>query len=110
MRRNVEVRLAGNTLMEGVLRQWKEILERDPADAEARRHHDEVAREVVPRAARKDLARSFDAKVNFVRDRGDIQETESRVSRSCTGTATSCTTATAYGRRRFGRHACCTST
>ena len=36
MRRNVEVLLAGNTLMERVLRQWKEILERDPADVEAR--------------------------------------------------------------------------
>lgn len=79
MRRNIEERLAGNMLMERVLRQWVEILEQDPANAEARRHHDEVAREVVPRAARKDLARSFDAKVDFIRDQGDIQETESRV-------------------------------
>jgi hypothetical protein len=79
MRRNIEARLTHNKTMERVLRQWKEILERDPADAEARRHHDEVAREVVPRSARKELARSFDAKVDFIRDRGDIQETESRV-------------------------------
>lgn len=79
MRRNVEVELAGNTLMERVLSQWKEILEQDPANAEARRHHDEVASEVVPRAARRELAWSFDAKVDFIRDRGVIQETESRV-------------------------------
>jgi soluble cytochrome b562 len=79
MRRNVEVHLTHNKAMERVLRQWKEILERDPADAEARRHHDEVAREVVPRSARKTLAWSFDPKVDFIRDRGDIQETESRV-------------------------------
>jgi len=79
MRRNVEVRLAGNMLMERVLGQWKEILEQDPANAEARRHHDEVSNEVVPRAARRELARSFDAKVDFIRDHGDIRETESRV-------------------------------
>jgi hypothetical protein len=79
MRRNVEERLVGNMHMERVLKQWKEILERDPTNAEARRHHDEVEREVVPRATRKNLARSFDAKVDFIRDRGDIQETESRV-------------------------------
>jgi hypothetical protein len=79
MRRNVEVGLAGNRLMERVLSQWKEILEQDPANAEARRHHDEVATEVVPRAARRELARSFDAKVDFIRDHGDIRETESRV-------------------------------
>ena len=79
MRRNVEVRLAGNRLMERVLSQWREILEQDPANAEARRHHDEVATEIVPRAARKELARSFDAKVDFIRDHGDIRETESRV-------------------------------
>ena len=110
MRRNVEARLGGNVLMERVLRQWKEILEPNPADAEARRHHDEVARKVVPRAARKELARSFDAKVDFIRSRGDIQETESGSSRSCTGIATSYTIATAYGLRRSGRRACCTST
>ena len=68
MRRNIEARLTHNKTMERVLRQWKEILERDPADAEARRHRDEVAREVVPRSARKELARSFDAKVDFIRD------------------------------------------
>ena len=79
MRRNVEVELAGNMLMERVLSQWKEILEQDPANAEARRHHHEVASEVVPRAARRELARSFDAKVDFICDRGAIQETESRV-------------------------------
>ena len=38
-----------------------------------------MLREVVPKAARKDLARSFDTKVDFIQDRGDIQETESRV-------------------------------
>ena len=79
MRRNVEVRLAGNTLMERVLSQWKEILEQDPANAEARQHHDEVENEVVSRATRKELARSFDAKVDFIRDHGDVRETESRV-------------------------------
>ena len=65
--------------MERVLSQWKEILEQDPANAEARRRHGEVASEVVPRAVRRELARSFDAKVDFMRDRGDIRETESRV-------------------------------
>jgi hypothetical protein len=79
MRRNIEVRLTYNLLMERMLRRWEEILERDPADAESRRYHDEVARKVVPRAARKDLARSFDARVDFIRARGDLQETESRV-------------------------------
>jgi hypothetical protein len=79
MRRNIEVRLAGNMFMEGVLGQWKEILEQDPANAEARRHHDEVSSEVVPRTARRKLAQSFDAKVDFIRDQGDIRETESRV-------------------------------
>jgi hypothetical protein len=79
MRRNVEVRLTHNTTMERVLKKWKEILQQHPGDAEARRHHDKVAREVVPRAARKELAWSFDAKVDFIRDRGDLQETESRV-------------------------------
>jgi hypothetical protein len=79
MRRNVEVRLTHNATMERVLRKWKEILQQHPGDAEAHRHHDEVAREVVPRAARRELTRSFDAKVDFIRDRGDLQETESRV-------------------------------
>jgi hypothetical protein len=79
MRRNIEARLTYNKTMERVLRQWKEILQRDPANAEARPHHDEVATEVVPRSARKTLAGSFDPKVDFIRDRGDIQETESRI-------------------------------
>ena len=35
----------------------------------------------MSRAARRKLARSFDAKVNFIRDRGDLQETEARVLR-----------------------------
>lgn|GEM_PF-3555042 len=79
MRRSVEVRLAGNTLMERVLSQWKEILEQDPANAESRRQYGEVASEVVPKAARWKLSQKFDAKVDFIRDRSDIQETESRV-------------------------------
>lgn len=78
MRRGIEVRLAGNMFMERVLNQWKEILERDPTNAEAQRQHDEVESEVVPRATRRELARSFDAKVDFLRERGDIQETDSR--------------------------------
>jgi hypothetical protein len=79
MRRNVEVRLVYNPFMEGVLTKWKEILRQHPDDAEARRNHDEVATKVVTRAVRRDLARSFDAKVDFIRDHGDMQETESRV-------------------------------
>jgi hypothetical protein len=79
MRRSIEVRLAGNMFMERVLNQWKEILEQDPASAEARRQHDEVASEVVPRATRRVLARSFDTKVDFLRERGDIPETDSRI-------------------------------
>lgn len=79
IRRNIEARLTHIRTMEGVLRQWKEILQRDPANAEARRHHNEVAMEVVPRSVRKTLAGSFDPKVDFIRDQGDIQETESRV-------------------------------
>jgi hypothetical protein len=79
MRRNVEVRLVYNPFMEGVLMKWKEILRQHPDDARARRNHDEVATKVVTRAARRDLARSFDAKVDFIKDHGDVQETESRV-------------------------------
>jgi hypothetical protein len=79
MRRGIEVHLGGNTLMERVLNQWKEILEEDPSNAHARQQHDEVASEVVPRATRKELARSFDAKVGFLRQRGDIPETDSRI-------------------------------
>jgi hypothetical protein len=79
MRRNIEVRLTHNPGMERMLRQWKEILQQYPGDAEARRYHYEVAREVVPRATRRELARLFDAKVDFIRDGGDLQETESRV-------------------------------
>lgn len=79
MRRNIEVRLTHNPSMECVLRQWKEILQQHPGDAEARRYHDEVAREVVPRATRRELARLFDAKVDFIRDGGDLQEIESIV-------------------------------
>jgi hypothetical protein len=79
MRRNVEVQLTYNPFMEAVLMKWKEILKQHPDDAEARRNHDEVATKFVTRGARKDLARSFDAKVDFIKDHGDIQETESRV-------------------------------
>jgi hypothetical protein len=55
-----------------VLRKWKENLQQHLGEAEARRHRDEVAQEVVPRAAHRELARSFDAKVDFIRDRGDL--------------------------------------
>jgi len=79
MRRNVEVGLAGNMFLERIRDQWKKILAEDSGNAEARRQHDEVESEIVPRSFRKDLANKFDAKVDFIRDRGDIQETEARI-------------------------------
>lgn len=79
MRRNVEVRLTLNPIMERMLGRWKEILEQHPDNEEAHRQHDEAARQVVPRAARRKLSHSFDAKVDFIRDQGDLQETEARV-------------------------------
>src|SRR5215813_10461194 len=86
MRRNVEVRLTHNATMERVLRKWKEILQQHPGDAEARRHHDEVEQEVVPRAARRELARLFDAKATSSAT-GEISRRRSLgSSRSCTGT------------------------
>lgn len=79
MRRNVEVRLMLNPVMERLLERWKEILKQHPDNAEAQRQHDETARKVVPRSMRKKLAHLFDAKVDFIQRQGDLQETEARV-------------------------------
>lgn len=78
MRRNIAVLLMHNRTMEQVLKRWKEILAQHPDNAEARRHHDEVEQEVVPKATRKRLANYFDPKVDFLQERGNIQPTESR--------------------------------
>ena len=79
MRRNAEVELAANMLLERIRDRWEEILADDPGDAEARRHHDEVHDKIVPERVRRELSRNFDASVDFIRDRGGIQETEARV-------------------------------
>lgn len=60
---------------------WDEILADNPGDAEARRQCDAVHAEIVPERARRELSRSFDESVDFVRGRGGIRETEARVLR-----------------------------
>lgn len=79
MRRNAEVALAGNILLERIRDRWDEILTDAPGDAEARRQRDEVHAKIVPERARKELSRSFDASVDFARGRGGIRDTEARV-------------------------------
>lgn len=79
MRRNIEAELAGNRFLEHIQDRWREILAEDSGNAEARRRHDEMESEIVSRRARKVLADKFDPKVDFIRDRGGIQETEARV-------------------------------
>jgi hypothetical protein len=79
MRRNVEAALAGNRFLERIRDGWREILADDPGNAEARRQHDEVVSEIVPRRDRKVLADKFGPKVDFIRDHGGIGETEARV-------------------------------
>ena len=54
MFRNVEVLLSSNPILEGIVRQWDEILE-ESDDPEARRQRDEVAADVVSRARRKKI-------------------------------------------------------
>lgn len=72
MRRNVEAALSGNMFLERIRDKWQEILAEHPDDADARREHDEVNSKVVSMRARKRLAEKFDAKADFIRDRGEI--------------------------------------
>lgn len=58
---------------------WKEILAENPDDAEARRQHHEIETEIVSKRTRKGLADRFDAKVDFIQEKGGIQETQARV-------------------------------
>lgn len=81
MRRNAEVALAGNMFLGRIRDRWDEILADNPGDAEARRQCDAVHAEIVPERARRELSRSFDESVDFVRGRGGIRETEARVLR-----------------------------
>jgi hypothetical protein len=79
MRRNVEAALSGNKFLEQIRDRWQEILAEHPDDTDARRQHDEVNSQVVSKRTRKGLAEKFDAKVDFIRDGGEIEETEARV-------------------------------
>ena len=79
MRRNVEAALSGNKFLEHIRDRWQEILAEHPDDTDARRQHDEVNSQVVSKRTRKGLAEKFDAKVDFIRDRSEIEETEARV-------------------------------
>jgi hypothetical protein len=79
MRRYIEVKLSPNMFWERLRDRWKEILAKDPGNAEARRQLDEVNREIVSKRARKSLTDKFDAKVDFICTRGHIQESEARV-------------------------------
>lgn len=79
MRRNVDAAVSGNSFLGRIRNRWKEILAEDPGNAEARRQHDELDSEIVSRRARKVLADKFDAKADFIRERGGIRETEARV-------------------------------
>ena len=79
MRRNLEREMASNRRWEQIRDDWKEIVAEDPDNAEARRQHDDTESNVVSKRARKLLADKFDLKVDFIRDRGGIQETEARV-------------------------------
>ena len=65
-------------MLEGIVRQWDEILE-ESDDPEARRQRDEVAADVVSRARRKKIEYSFDAKVGFLEERGCLEAVEGRV-------------------------------
>jgi hypothetical protein len=79
MRRNLEREMTHNRRLEQIRDAWKEIVAESPDDAEAKGRLHEVQSEVVSKRARKALADGFDPKVDFIRDRDGIPETEARV-------------------------------
>jgi hypothetical protein len=78
MRRAINVLLTHNPVWERMLDQWKEILAQQETP-EARQRHDEVEREIVPRAERVKLSRYFDPKVDFLEARDHIEPIEGKV-------------------------------
>lgn len=78
MRRSIEVLLSANRRLEGLAKQWEEVFA-NTDDPDVRRRGNELKQQVVPRAKRAELSRSFPAKVHFLQERECIEATVGRV-------------------------------
>ena len=78
MFRGLGVMLAFNAQDEQMLKYWDEVI-KQTNDPKVHKYRDEIASEVVPKSKRKDLARSFNIKVEFLQERDRIEPREGRV-------------------------------